>query len=275
MKYADLHIHTNFSDSTFSPEEVAACAGEQGLSAIAICDHDCVDGIAPCERAAAPLGVEVIPGIELTVEKEDAEVHILGYFIDRNIEWFVTKLRAMRENRIDRIRKMVEKLNNAGIDVKAEDVFKLAVLGTVGRLHLAQAMIKTGRVKNFREAFGKYIGFQKPCYEPHAKFSPQEAIEMILKTGGVPVLAHPGIMNRDEYLPELVQYGLKGVEVYHTDHNTATAKRYEELAVQYGLATTGGSDCHGLGKGKALIGTVRVPYDLVERLKEEAKKIQK
>ena len=268
MKYADLHIHTNFSDSTFSPEEVAVCAGERGLSAIAICDHDSVDGIEPCRKAGSSLGVEVIPGIEFTVEKHDAEIHILGYFLGWKTEWFQKKLKEMRDFRIGRIHRMVEKLNAAGIDLSSEDVFALAGRGTVGRLHLAQAMLKTGKVKTFREAFGKYIGFSKPCYVSNMKFPPEEAIETILKVGGVPILAHPGIMNKDEYIPELIECGLKGIEVYHTDHNGSAVKRYEALAKEYGLLATGGSDCHGMGKGKVLIGTVRVPYELVEKLKE-------
>ena len=135
-------------------------------------------------------------------------------------------------------------------------------------------MLKTGKVKSFKEAFNKYIGFAKPCYVPHAKFSVREAMDFLLKARGVPVLAHPGIMNKDEYIPELVEYGLRGIEVYHTDHNAGTVKRYEELAQQYGLLVTGGSDCHGMGKGKPLIGTVRVPYELVEKLKAESEKIR-
>ena len=274
MKYADLHIHTDFSDSTFSPEEVARCANERGLSAIAICDHDCVDGIEPCANAGSLLELEVIPGIELTVEKEDAEIHILGYFFDYNIEWFRSRLEEMRRSRIERIYNMVKKLNGAGIEVKSEDVFKLAGRGTVGRLHLAQAMLKTEKVKSFKEAFNKYIGFAKPCYAPHSKFSVREAMELLLKVGGVPVLAHPGIMNKDEYIPELVEHGLRGIEVYHTDHNAGTVKHYEELARQYGLLVTGGSDCHGMGKGRPLIGNVRVPYELVDKLREESEKIR-
>ncbi|MDO8524868.1 MAG: PHP domain-containing protein [Candidatus Omnitrophota bacterium] len=274
MKFADLHIHTNFSDSTFSPEEVASCAGGIGLSAIAICDHDSIDGIEPCEKAASLLGLEVIPGIELTVEKENAEIHILGYFIDWKTAWFRKKLKEMQEFRIGRVRKMVEKLNASGIDVKDEDVFSFAGRGTVGRLHLARAMLKTGSVKSFREAFNKYIGFAKPCYVSNARFSPREAIEFLLKVGGVPVLAHPGIMNKDEYIPELIGYGLKGIEVYHTDHKPGAVKHYEELAQEYGLLKTGGSDCHGMGKGKALIGTVRVPYELAEKLKAESANIR-
>jgi hypothetical protein len=169
---------------------------------------------------------------------------------------------------------MVEKLNAVGIEMAADDVFKLSGRGTVGRLHLARAMIATGKVKGFKDAFLNYIGFQKSCYVANARFSPREAIEFITKAGGVPVIAHPGIMNKDEYIPELVKYGLRGIEVYHTDHSSAATRRYEELAERHGLLKTGGSDCHGMGKGRALIGTVRVPYELVERLKDESRKIR-
>jgi len=276
MKYADLHIHTHYSDSTFSPEEVVACAGDKALSAIAICDHDCVDGIEPTIEAAASLNadIEIIPGIEMTVEKQDAEIHILGYFIDYKAGWFRKKLQEIQAARIERIYEMIKKLDAAGINVRPENVFGFAGKGTIGRLHLAQAMLKTGKVKNFREAFGEYIGFQKPCYVPHVKFSPEEAIKTILKVGGVPALAHPALMGKDEYIPELIGYGLRAIEVYHTDHKPSMVKHYEEFAVSHGLLMTGGSDCHGMGKGRVLIGTIRVPYELVERLREEAKKIR-
>ncbi|MDP3803972.1 MAG: PHP domain-containing protein [Candidatus Omnitrophota bacterium] len=273
MRYADLHIHTYYSDSTFSPEEVVACAKEKGLAAIAICDHDCIDGIEPCEKLASRIGLEVIPGVELAVEKEDAEIHLLGYFINRKDESFRKKMKVLQDARIDRIHKMVEKLVLEGIPVKADEIFKLAGKGTVGRLHVAQAVLKTGKIKNFKEIFGKYIGFLKPCYVSSIRFTPKEAIETILKVGGVPVLAHPMTMGRDEYIPELIEYGLRGIEVYHTDHKASAQKHYEEIALRYGLLMTGGSDCHGMGKGRVLIGTVRVPYEIVEKLKEESGKI--
>lgn len=274
MKYADLHVHTFYSDSTFSPEEVASLAKDKGLSAIAICDHDSVDGIEPCIKAGAPLGIEIIPGIELTVEKSDAEIHILGYFVDYTLDWFKSRLKEIQAFRIVRIHKMVEKLNAEGIKIDADDVFVLAGRGSVGRLHLAQAMIKTGQIRSFKEVFDKYIGFLKPCYVSNIKLSLQEAMGLILKAGGVPVVAHPNVMGKDEYIPELVEYGLKGIEVYHTDHKSAAVKRYEDIAKQYNLLVTGGSDCHGLGKGKVLLGGVRVPYELVEKLKEESIKIR-
>lgn len=272
MKYADLHVHTFYSDSTFSPKEVVSIAKDKGLSAIAICDHDSIDGIEPCQRIGVPVDLEIIPSIELTVEKSDAEIHLLGYFIDWKVEWFQKKLKELQACRIDRIYKMVEKLNSANIKLDPEDVFKLAGKGTVGRLHLAQAMLKTGKVKSFREIFDKYIGFLKPCYVSNVRFSPEEAIRMLLEVDGVPVLAHPDVLGKDEYIPELIQYGLKGIEVYHTDHKKTAVKRYEELAKQYNLLMTGGSDCHGLGKGRVLLGEVRVPYELVDKLREASGK---
>lgn len=275
MKYADLHVHTFYSDSTFSPEEVVTCAKEKGLSAIAICDHDSVSGVDPCMEIGSALGVEIIPGIELTVEKVDAEIHLLGYFMDYRVEWFGKKLKEIQLGRINRIHKMVEKLNAANVRIDADDVFKLAGKGSVGRLHLAQALLKAGSIRTIREAFDKYIGFLKPCYVPNIRFTPHEAIDTILKVGGVPVLAHPNIMGKDEYLPELVECGLRGIEVYHTDHRSAAIKHYEELAKEYDLLLTGGSDCHGLGKGKVLLGGVMVPYTLVEKLREESDRIKR
>ena len=275
MKFADLHVHTFYSDSTFSPEEVVACARDKALAAIAICDHDSVDGIDPCIKIGREMGVEIIPGIELTVEEADAELHILGYFMDYKAEWFGKKLREIQKARIERVHKMVAKLNDMGIDLKAEDVFALAGKGTIGRLHIAKAILNTGKVRTFKDVFEKYIGLKKPCYVANIRFTPKEAIEALLKIGGVPVLAHPNVTDVDGYIPELVGYGLRGIEVYHTDHKPAVTKHYEALAKEEGLLMTGGSDCHGLGKGKILLGGVRVPYSIVERLREESERIRK
>ncbi|MDD5422138.1 MAG: PHP domain-containing protein [Candidatus Omnitrophota bacterium] len=274
MKYADLHIHTFYSDSTFSPEEVVATASNKALAAIAICDHDSIDGIGPCTELGLRSGVEIVPGIELTVEKPDAEIHLLGYFIDWEQEWLRKRLKEIQGIRIERIHKMVAKLAQENVRMDAGDVFKISGKGSVGRMHLAQAMLRTGKIKRLKEAFDKYIGFLKPCYVSNIAFTPQEAIGLILKAGGVPVLAHPGIMCKDEHIPELIGYGLKGIEVYHTDHTPTVTRHYEEIAKMYGLLASGGSDCHGLGKGRVLIGTTRVPYELVDKLKAEADRIK-
>jgi 3',5'-nucleoside bisphosphate phosphatase len=274
-KYADLHVHTFYSDSTFSPEEVVSCAREKGLAAIAICDHDTVDGIDPCMAIGLEKGVEIIPGIEMSVEKMDAEIHILGYFIDWKQDWLRKILKDIQDSRVERIFVMIDKLKAMGVKIEAEEVFKIAVnKGSVGRLHVAKAMLGSGAIKNLREAFGKYIGFAKPCYVPYTKLSPEDTIGLILKAGGVPVIAHPILIGNDEYIKEFMGHGLRGLEVYHTDHKPNVARRYEAIAKELGLVMTGGSDCHGMGKGRILMGTVRVPYELVEKLKEEAVKIK-
>lgn len=274
-KYADLHIHTTYSDSTFSPEQVVDCAKEKGLAAIAICDHDSVEGIEPCQALASKVGIEVIPGIEMSAEKVDAEIHMLGYFIDWKRGWFRKRLEEIRKSRIERVYKIIGKLKDFNIHIDAEEVFRLAGNNaSVGRLHIAQAMLNSGAVKGMREVFEKYIGFLKPCYVPYTKFSPEEAIHTILKAGGVPVLAHPDLMGHDKYIEEFVGYGLKGIEVYHTDHKPEAVKRYEEIAGRFGLVMTGGSDCHGLGKGRVLMGRIKVPYVLVEELKKAADSVK-
>ena len=275
VKYADLHVHTFYSDSTFSPEEVVSCAKEKGLAAIAICDHDTVDGIGPCMIIGREKGVEIIPGIEMSVEKVDAEIHVLGYFIDWKQDWLRKKLKEIQDSRVERIFVMIEKLNAMGVKLDAEEVFRIAVnKGSVGRLHVAKAMLNSGAIKNLREAFGKYIGFAKPCYVPYTKLSPKETMELILKAGGVPVIAHPNLIGNDDYIDEFIDHGLRGLEVYHTDHKPNVSNRYEAMAKELGLIMTGGSDCHGMGKGRILMGTVRVPYELVEKLREEADKIK-
>lgn len=276
MKYADLHVHTFYSDSTFSPREVVSYAKAAGLAAIAICDHDTVDGIEPCMAIGDEAGMEIIPGIEMSVEKIDAEIHILGYFIDWKQDWLRKKLKTIQNSRVERVYLIIEKLKSLGIEVDAEEVFKIAVNnGSVGRLHVAKAMLNSQAVKNLREAFDKYIGFSKPCYVPYTKLLPGEAVEFILKAGGVPVIAHPSLIGNDEYIDEFMGYGLKGLEVYHTDHKPHVSRHYEAIAKERGLIMTGGSDCHGMGKGRVLLGSVRVPYDLVEKLKEEADRIRR
>lgn len=270
MKYADLHVHTFYSDSTFSPGEVVSCAKDRAIAAVAVCDHDSVSGIEPSRVIGKQMDVEIIPGIELAVEKSDAEIHILGYFVNDSLDWFRGKLEELQKGRIERVHKMVAMLRKEHINIDAEDVFKIAGRGTVGRLHLALAIMKTGKVKSMRDIFEKYIGFNKTCYVANRNFSPQEAIDIILKAGGVPVVAHPGCMGSDEYIPELIGYGLRGIEVFHSDHGPAAVKKYTEIARQHNLIITGGSDCHGLGKGRVMMGQIRMPYTTVEELRKAA-----
>lgn len=273
-KYADLHVHTYYSDSTFSPEEVVRTAKKVGLKTIAICDHDCVDAIEQCIEIGRDYDIEIIPGVELTCEKEGTEIHMLGYLIDWKEPQFKEKLSVIQKSRIERIYKMTELLKEKGISIEPEDVFEISARGTVGRLHVAMAMQKKKKIHNLQEAFDKYIGYEKPCYVSHIKFDPKDAIESILKVGGVPVLAHPAVSKKDECILEFIKYGLRGIEVYHSDHDVSEQQRYLKIARQNGLIAAGGSDCHGLGKRQVLLGKVKMPYLVVEELKEEVRKVK-
>jgi len=273
-KFVDLHVHTFHSDSTFTPEQVIDVAHKKGLSAIAITDHDSVDGIDPSIASADKYRIEVIAGVELTAEEDSLEIHMLGYFIDWKAEWFEKKLAKLRQARLERIYAMVEKLKKMGVDIDPKKVFTLSGPGAVGRLHLATVLYNEGVISSISEAFRKYIGEKAPCYVKKYKLTPKEAIDMILKLGGVPVLAHPHILGRDDLIPRFIKDGLRGIEVYHTEHSRNMASHYEDFAIRHNLLMTGGSDCHGMGKGRVLLGKVKVPYSLVEALKEESYKIR-
>ncbi len=270
-RFCDLHVHTYFSDGTFSPKEVVEYAVKKGLSAIAITDHDCIDGIAPAIAAADKTDLEIIPGIEFTTELDTKEIHMLGFFIDYKQKWFTEELRSLCSMRDKRMRKMLECLMKFNISVAIDDIKEIAGKGSFGRLHLAKVLVKKGYVKSPQEAFDKFLGNGKACYVEGDRISPIDAINMISRLGGVAVLAHPFTVGKDELIPVLVKAGLKGIEAYHTDHNDLTAARYKKIAQEYGLLPTGGSDCHGMNKGKVLMGTVVVPYEVVEKLKSLSK----
>jgi predicted metal-dependent phosphoesterase TrpH len=267
-KFADLHVHTDFSDSTYSPEEVVRASLKARLSCISITDHDTVEGIVPTITAAQNTDLEVIAGIEMTSEIDNQEIHILGYFIDYTNEDLLGKLLQLKQIRQDRIYKMVEKLKNLGIeDIDADDVISVAGHGTVGRLHLAVAMQKKGYITSIYEAFHRYIGDNDPAYVGKFRFSPQEVIEAISKSAGVAVLAHPHNLSKEEVLSKFVDYGLKGLEVYYPEYTASQISHYVNLAKKFGLIMTGGSDSHGKAKENVAIGKVKIPYELVEELK--------
>ncbi|NQU95558.1 MAG: PHP domain-containing protein [Candidatus Omnitrophica bacterium] len=269
MKCADLHVHTHFSDGTFTPKEVVRVACERGLSAIAICDHDCVDGIDPAMECAKSTSLEIIPGVELTVIDENKEIHMLGYFISWKEKWFQELLKKVQRERIGRVHKMIEKLKACNITIDVGRVMQIdGRRGSVGRLHLARALAQTGAVSSVKEAFNKYIGDNKPCYVEDIGFSPKEAIDIIVKAKGVPVLAHPKTIGDNTLVQRIIKSGIRGIEVYHTDQKSSDSKKYEKIAKDYGLLATGGSDCHGLGKQKILMGSVKIPYSTVQELRK-------
>jgi len=268
--YADLHLHTNFSDGTYSPEELVAQAARNGLSAMALTDHDTVEGCARTSEACRTAGIEFIVGTELTAEQDENEIHILGYLIDLENPRFRTEISRFQQVRQNRIHEMAARLNAIGISLTAEDVFALANCRSPGRPHVARALVKAGFCSSLDQAFERFLKKNRPAWVPKFKMSAAIAIELIHHAGGVAVMAHPGLNRTDDVIPGMVEAGLDGIECFHTKHSTHMTEHYLELAEQHGLLVTGGSDCHGLSKGKPLIGTIRVPYEYVERLKARA-----
>jgi predicted metal-dependent phosphoesterase TrpH len=268
MKFADLHLHTQFSDGTFTPEELVFNAQKQGLACIALTDHDTVEGCARTGTAAAAVKMEFIPGAELTAEHEDIEVHILGYFLDTHNPVLLEKLGRFQADRQNRIHEMCAALQKYGIPLKPEAVFALANCQSPGRPHVARTLVKEKLVSNLDEAFERYLKKGRVAWVPKTKMSGLESIELIHQAGGIAVMAHPGLNRSDEIIPALVDAGLDGIECFHTKHSTVMAERYLEIAEKHHLLVTGGSDCHGFSKKAPLIGTVKLPYDHVERMKQ-------
>jgi len=265
--FADLHLHTFFSDGTFTPEELVARASQIGFRAIALTDHDTLEGCARAAAACAAAQMEFIPGTELTAEHADVEVHILAYLVDTQNKVLLARIAEFQAVRQERIREMVAALNQQGIPLKAEAVFALANCKSPGRPHVARALVKEKLIGNLDEAFEKYLKKGRPAWIPKTKMSALEAVELIHQAGGLAVMAHPGLNRTDEIIPDLVDAGLDGIECFHTKHSTATSERYLQIAEKYNLLVTGGSDCHGFSKNKPLIGTVKLPYEYVEKMK--------
>ena len=266
MKFADLHLHTQFSDGTFTPEELVLRAQNCGLACIALTDHDTVEGCARAAAACAAAKMEFISGAELTAEHDDTEVHILGYFLDTKNKVLLDRIAMFQAVRQDRINEMCAALNKLGIPLKAESVFALANCKSPGRPHVARAMVKEKLIGNLDQAFEKYLKKGKPAWVPKTKMSALEGVELIHQAGGLAVMAHPGLNRTDDIIPDLVKAGLDGIECFHTKHSTVMAERYLEIAEKYDLLVTGGSDCHGFSKKAPLIGTVKLPYEHVEKL---------
>ena len=266
MKFADLHLHTQFSDGTFTPEELAGHGARLGFAALALTDHDSVEGCVRMAAACAAANIELIVGAELTAEHADTEVHILGYFLDPENQVLLKKIGKFQAVRQDRIREMVAALNKLGVPLQAESVFALANCKSPGRPHVARALVQEKLIGHLDEAFEKYLKKGRPAWVPKTKMSALEGVELIHQAGGLAVMAHPGLNRTDEIIPDLVAAGLDGIECFHTKHSTTMAERYLEIAEKYHLLVTGGSDCHGFSKKQPLIGTVKLPYEHVKKL---------
>ena len=267
MKLADLHLHTHFSDGTYSPEDLAAHARAQGLDAVALTDHDSVEGCERMETACAKEGLEFIPGAELTAEVTGQEVHILGYWMDLSSERLRGELQHFQGVRQRRVREMVTQLNDNGVSLSESLVLSLAQCEAPGRLHVARALVQQGFARDHDQAFDKFLKRGRPGFVPKARMNAQDAVGLIRGAGGVAVLAHPGLYRNDSLIGKLKDAGIDGLECWHTRHSPEASESYSRKAADLDLVATGGSDCHGMAKGQPLIGRVKLPYPQVEALR--------
>lgn len=272
---ADLHVHTTASDGTLSPGDTVRRAAEVGLYAVGIADHDTISGIPSALSAGLEVGITVVPAVELNTDFGQREVHILGYYVDIGSPYLNEQLQHLQNGRRERGLEIVRKLNEMGISVSVERINEIADGTALGRPHIARAIVEAGFAKGMGAAFGKYLVRGASAYVPRFKLTPEQAVEIILKAGGAPVLAHPGINKQDEIIPMLAEAGLKGLEVYHTEHSRAQTRRYKRLAARHGLIPTGGSDSHGPDNVKTVeIGSVTVDMEVVYALQSAARSFE-
>lgn len=267
-EYIDLHVHTSASDGLFTPSEIIEGSLKLGLQAIAITDHDTVDGYVEAARMVDARVMEVVPGVELSSNHKGSDIHILGYYIDHQNPEFVKKILKFRQYRYERGESMVARLNELGLNLSMDTVKTIAGDSSLGRPHVADALLREEFVQTYDEAFARYLGYHAPAYVPKRVLTSPQAIDLIHLIRGVAVLAHPGTLRHDEFIPDLIEMGLDGIEAYHSQHNRNDVTRYKNLAKKSGIIYTGGSDCHGPRKGKSLIGTQRVPYSVLVKLKK-------
>ena len=275
MGQADLHIHSTASDGRLTPAEVVKEAAERGLKFLALTDHDTVEGIAPAKAAAKSFpNLKLIPGVEISTDIPDGEVHVLGYFIDYTDRELGAKLDRFRNSRLNRARGMVAKLDKLGIHLEWTRVQQIAGASVMGRPHIAQAMLEKGYIDTFKQAFTDYISRDGPAYVEREKVTPAEAVALIIKARGLAVLAHPFTAGDPEAITiELKSAGLAGIEVYYDGYSEEEIDLLVKLAQKHHLIATGGSDYHGLDSSETAIGGIDLPLASVEKLIAKAKKI--
>lgn len=271
----DLHVHSNVSDGTLTPEEVVETAIARGLTAIGIADHDTMAGLAPA-AATATDRIIFVPGVEISTQVKNVEMHILGYFMAEDHAPLLAELQHVREERLARIHRTVTRLRELAVAITFADIVAASenvsaehgVEGAaLGRPHVAAALVRVGAVSSPAEAFDRYLRRGRPAYVDRYRATPEAAIALIREAGGLPVLAHPGLMHRDSIIPQLVEQGLGGLEAYHSAHSPTDVRRYEGIAERLGLLVTGGTDSHGpKGTTPVEIGAVSVPSAVLERL---------
>ena len=269
MSQVDLHLHSTASDGKLTPAEIIKEAAGRGLTYIALTDHDTVDGVAPAQAAAQAFPqLKVIPGVEISTDIPQGEVHVLGYFIDYTDPEFKSTLDRFRNSRLRRAQGMVAKLDNLGVHIDWERVQEIAGASSIGRPHIAQAMLEKGYISSFKQAFTEYLSRDGPAYVEREKMTPAEAVELIVRARGLAVLAHPLTAGDPEVLTtELKAAGLVGIEAHYDGYSAEEINRLVGLARRHNLIATGGSDYHGLDPAnETAIGGANVPIESAEQL---------
>ena len=264
---ADLHLHTTHSDGTYTPAELVDLARRSGLAAIAVTDHDTLAGILPTRTAAAGFGLEIIAGVEISCEYEGRELHLLAYFVALDDPALNAALEAVRRDRVERFRAMVERLRLLGVSVDEKEL--LTIPDTLGRPHLAEMIVKAGKASSVREAFRRYLLDNGRVNVPKKRLPVAEALTLVRAAGGVAAWAHPGYHCDQRRLVELRALGLGGIEIEYPDTPPSRRRELRAWAATLGLAVTGGSDCHG--PGRRTVGTCSVSDEELERLRRDAR----
>ncbi len=276
-KTIDLHTHSSCSDGSVPPEDLPAEAKRAGVSAVALCDHDSVRGIAPALKAGEECGMEVIPGVELSTEYGTAEIHVVGLFIDPANEALLASLQAFRDNRDGRNRKMIDRLREAGFDITAEAVYERNPGAVIARPHIARYLVETGQAPDVQSVFDHYIAQGASCYVERYKITPVEGVKLIHEAGGLSILAHPCLykISREELLAligEMKDAGLDGIEALYSRNKGTDEADFIRIAGDYDLLLSGGSDFHGASKPDIQIGTgcgdLCIPYKLLDIMKK-------
>ena len=268
--HIDLHAHTTASDGTLSPADLVRLAGERGISVLGITDHDTLDGITAARQRAGTHPIEIIPGVELSTTVTGAEIHILGYFVDESDSQLVDTLAGFAADRRRRIENVIARLRATGIPLDAADILRHAENGSIGRPHVARALVELGVVETIDQAFEQYLKKDRPGWVPREPFSPEDAVRLLADHGAIPVLAHPYSTRAIEAtVRRLVPVGLRGIEVYYGQYTDDQRRELQAIAGAFGLLSTGGSDYHGPnGREGRELGSVEIPESAWHNLRQ-------
>jgi predicted metal-dependent phosphoesterase TrpH len=264
----DLHAHTTASDGLDSPVGLVELAARRGLSVLAVTDHDTVDAIAEAEEAASERGITLVPGVELSTTVPTGEVHVLGYFVDRHDDAFIASLADLASSRVRRVERMIDRLHELGYPVDRDAIMAEAGVGSIGRPHVARALMAIGAASSVSDAFDRFLKAGRPAYIPRDPFTPEDAVRLLADHGAVPTLAHPlSTGDIEGTLRRLVPAGLRGFETYYAEYMPDQHQQLRAIADAWGLIPTGGSDYHGSGfrEGREL-GAAPVPEETYDRL---------